>query len=502
MRIGAKMLKSYFEELLRGVQIRQNLSLIRNQMNEQENREEVILFVNEHADFFKELLQEEDAKIRKNVALLLGEVGNSAFLESIFEAYENEQTLFVKSSYLNAMEGFNYEEYLPRLKNHLERLSKEKMNEDNRKHLTAELRELRELIVRKEGVTKHSFTKSKDVYDLILLTNRLHSNSTKQQILESGFEGEVSDFTAGLRVKTNQIAELMKIRTIQEVLFLIPKMHTCQMDPVLAGKKIANSELLTFLMNNHEGEAPFYFRIELKNRMPLNKKSFFVKKLGAEIEKQTGRKLINSTTNYEFEIRLIENKEGSCNVMVKLFTLYDRRFQYRNEVIANSIKPVHAALCIQLAKNYLTNEARVLDPFCGVGTMLLERNYYGKTDTCYGVDVLVDAIEKGRRNTEIAGQTIHFINKDFEQFTHEYLFDEIITNMPFVMGKKTKEDIYQIYRMFFNHVLEVLKKDGIMILYVHDPEYVEQFSKSHKLTIEKNYQVLSKENTWLYILRY
>ena len=42
--------------------------------------------------------------------------------------------------------------------------------------------------------------------------------------------------------------------------------------------------------------------------------------LSGQIEKLSGRKLINTATDYEVELRLIENKEGNCNLLLKLYT--------------------------------------------------------------------------------------------------------------------------------------------------------------------------------------
>ncbi|MGL5437531.1 MAG: hypothetical protein ACRDBO_19455 [Lachnospiraceae bacterium] len=41
------------------------------------------------------------------------------------------------------------------------------------------------------------------------------------------------------------------------------------------------------------------------------------------IESLSDRKLINTNNNYEFELRLIENKLGNCNIMIKLGHLAD-----------------------------------------------------------------------------------------------------------------------------------------------------------------------------------
>ena len=178
--------------------------------------------------------------------------------------------------------------------------------------------------------------------------------------------------------------------------------------------------------------------------MELDKRSAFAKALSSEIERKSKRELINTTSNYEFEIRLIENNVGTFNILVKLYTIKDRRFTYRMNVLPTSIKPVNAALTVELAKKYMKEEAQVLDPFCGVGTMLIERHKAVKANTTYGIDIYGQAIDMARENTERARQIIHYINRDFADFTHEYYFDEIITNMPFAIGRKTESEIREV----------------------------------------------------------
>ena len=222
------------------------------------------------------------------------------------------------------------------------------------------------------------------------------------------------------------------------------------MDAAVAADTIVASDLLNFLNRSHGERKPYYFRVEFKSKRPLDEKSTFVKKLSGQIEKLSGRKLINSTTNYEVELRLIENKEGNCNMLVKLFTLRDERFSYRREVISMSIRPVNAALTVALAKEYMKKDAQVLDPFCGVGTMLIERHKAVPANTSYGLDILEEAADKAKINTEAAHQVIHYINRDFFRFTHEHLFDEVITDMPFKMGRTTEEEIRELYERFFS----------------------------------------------------
>ena len=48
----------------------------------------------------------------------------------------------------------------------------------------------------------------------------------------------------------------------------------------------------------------------------------------------------------------------------------------------------------KLAQPYLKANAQVLDPFCGVGTMLIERNKLAPANPMYGIDIFGEAIDK------------------------------------------------------------------------------------------------------------
>lgn len=116
------------------------------------------------------------------------------------------------------------------------------------------------------------------------------------------------------------------------------------------------------------------------------------------------------------------------------------------------------ALILELSREWLTKGAQVLDPFCGVGTMLVERTKILPADPLYGVDVYGEAIEKGRENAELAGIPIHFINRDILDFTHDYLFDEIISDMPGTGRSKDKGQILDLYERFLKKVPQFFEK--------------------------------------------
>lgn len=494
------MIRETYEKIVQGIDVRQNVSLLRKEIKEENGRPALAYLLSGDFSVIESLLNHKDAKTRKNAALLIGDLGDNKLLKPLFEAYEKETTLFVRSAYLTAMKEFDCREYLPALKGQLEELSKASLDDSNKKHILEELHALSDLIVLLEGIQTHTFIGADLPNDLVLLTNRNHINVTADQLRDIG-EENFKEFSAGIMLTTEKLSEIARIRTIEEVLFAVKGMKNCPMEPETAAKKIVDAGFVDFLEERHKEDAPFYFRIECKSKMPLDKKSVFTRKMADYLEQYSGRKLVNSTSRYEVELRLIENKEGNFNILIKLGTFKDMRFTYRKEVIATSIKPVNAALTVALAKDYLKPDGKVLDPFCGTGTMLIERHKLVPANTTYGIDLYGEAIEKAKVNTETAHQIIHYINRDFFDFKHEYLFDEILTNMPMVTAKKNEKEIYDIYRRFFKKAKEHLTEDGTVILYSHNLEMVKELAPKNGYRLVKQWEISKKEGTYVVVLK-
>lgn len=494
------MIRDTYQNIIDGIDLRQNLILLKNELKEENNKFTLLYHMGTNREVFINLLSNDDAKVRKNAAIIMGNLALPEYLGPLYTAYEKETQLFVKSAYLAAIKEFDFREYLPNLKLRLEELSNLEITEESKKHVMEEIRALSDLIIMMEGINRHQFSGYEVPSDFVLLTNRNHINVTIDQLVKLP-NVKVKEFNAGVMGKASQLREILNIRTFQEILFLVEGMKTCPMDPIEAAKTIAHSKLMEFLSLRHEGEAPFYFRIELKSKMELDKKSAFIRRLASEIEQLTMRKLINTTSSYEFEIRLIENKEGKFNVMIKLYTLEDQRFSYRKEVVATSIQPANAALMVELIRPYMKESAKILDPFCGVGTMLIERHKVLRANTMYGLDKFGEAIEKARENTSNARQIIHYIQRDYFDFRHEYTFDEIITNMPMQLGKKQEREIHQIYQNFFEKSKEHLNPGGYLFLYSHDRDIARKYAKG-EYRLVKEFEINRVEGAYILVIQY
>lgn len=500
------MVRNYIEKIKENIDVRKNLIALKAECKDYAGKHALLYALENKFDMFYDLLKAEDPKIRKNAALILGQLGVQESLSKLYEAYKKENTLFVKSSYLTAIKELDYREYLDSFKERLKLLEEHTPEEESRKHILEETRILKEMILTLEGIKKHTFTGYTTVSRIVLLTNRNFREVTFEQLKSH----RPKLFSAGVMAKTDRLEEVLDIRTFSELLFVLEDRTNLQVpkgvsvDALakdLAGQ-IAESSLLRFLQERHQGEAPFYFRVEVKSKMDLKQKSNFTKKLSAYLEEATGQELQNSTSHYEVELRLIANKEGNFNFLLKLFTFKDKRFAYRRQALSTSIQPVNAALAMALAGDYLQEDAQVLDPFCGVGTMLVERAKYKKTGDMYGVDIFGKGIEAARKNTDLAQVQVNYINRDFFDFTHDYLFDELISNMPRVIGKKTTRDITELYKKFWIKAKAHLKKGAIMVLYCYDREILQSTLRHEWYEVLKEYEISKKEGAYCFVLSY
>ena len=93
------------------------------------------------------------------------------------------------------------------------------------------------------------------------------------------------------------------------------------------------------------------------------------------------------------------------------------------------------------------------------------------------------------------------INKDFFEFEHGYLFDEIITDMPQVTSVKGEEEIRSLYFHFFEKAELHLKDDSVIILYATEPGFVGQaIKRGNTFKITERYVLNEKNGTTVFII--
>lgn len=463
-------MEQIYRELCAQINVRSNLSKLRQEIKIGDNVQSAYSWIAEHEPLVLGFLAHEDPKTRKNAALLLGDTGYQPAAAALWDAYQKETTLFVKSVYPVALSHMDAHVYLDQIKARMTELAGSDFEEENRKHAAEELRALRSIQISYEGIPRHTFdTKGKET-EMLLVTNRIHREVVRRSVPCK----ETSLHPLGVLVKTSEPQEIWAVRSFREVVFPIrTKGAFLSQNPVEAAKELMGAGLDKQIQVLHREKEPFYFRIECKSKMTLEERSVFSRKLADALEQSSGGTLINSTSDYEIELRLIETREGRFYPCMKCMSFADHRFDYRKNAISASIHPSTAALLMELAAPYLKEDAQIIDPFCGVGTMLIERNLRVPAKEMYATDIFGEAIEKGRENAALAEARINFIHRDFFDFKHDYPFDEIVTNM-LVRGKKTREEMDALYRDFFEKTLEIIAEEAVMILYTNEIGFVKK----------------------------
>ncbi|MBQ6843910.1 MAG: methyltransferase [Agathobacter sp.] len=491
-------MEQILKELENKENIRTNLSTLRQQIKDGEKKRKLQQDMEKWKTLFLEFLKNEDAKTRKNAALLLGDLAYEPALHTLYDAYIEEKTLFVKAAYLQALAELNVTEKLPDLRDTLQQLLEMEVEPENKKHIDEEIRALRKIIIQNEGISRHTADFKGKKVSVILLTNRIQRETIRRTVED----GIATLHPLGVHVETEHLEKLLKLRTYRDMVFPLHVDGFLPADAQKAAQGIMDAGVLELLDSLHKEDGEFYFRIEVKSAMDLEARSTFTRKLAGELEYLSKGRLINSTSDYEVEIRLIANKDGLFFPCLRLATIKNNRFAYRKNTIATSIHPSTAALIMELSKDYLKENAQIIDPFCGVGTMLIERNKKVPAREIYGTDIFGEAIVYARENTEFAGAKVNYIHRDFFDFKHDYVFDEIVTNMP-LRGKKTKQEMDDFYRDFFEKAKEILAKEAVIIMYTNEIGFVKK-----QLRLQKNYTILQetcmqpKNDFYLLILGY
>ena len=205
------------------------------------------------------------------------------------------------------------------------------------------------------------------------------------------------------------------------------------------------------------------------------------------------------------ELRLIERKDKSFIPLLKLFTIPDRRYAYRKETTAQSTSAPLAALAVELARPYLKDGAQLLDPFCGTGTLLMERCIAAGADPVYGVDRFGEAVTKAKINSEISQNyphaPFHFINRDFFDFTHDYSFDEVITEFP--KEEAAGENGKEFTGRFLEKVSTLLSGGAVLTILTDNAGAMEEaLKKERDFTMEDSFLLNERAGTTEFILKY
>ena len=447
------------------------LSVIRDIIKKEKPRGIFIRTVGKSKEKLSDLLQHSDAKVRKNACGIIGEIGDAEYLEPLYSAYEAEEQLFVRSSYVLSIGNCGGEADAARLQKILEDLTaKEKASEDpnslmkDEKHFNEEKLALTRAIAKLSPPVAHIFKGFENPVPMVLTAMNDQFQVTAQELKDKSIDAAlVSD---GILIKEKDINKVFGCRTFYELLLPLEHCKNLKFDYKEIAAAIIKSDAVKLLNQCHEGDGitPFWYRVEFKTINYSRERGEFVKNLSRELDEISKRKLRNSTSSYEIEIRVVEMKHR-ISVFIKLFTVKDNRFAYREQKVPASINPVTAAIVMKAIGKWLKPNAKVIDPFCGAGTMLIERAKSKEFGTLTGIDIFNSAIIAATQNSKLANVKMNLVNEDILEFSTYEVFDEMITNMPFSSRAGANDFDRNLYRNFINRIPQLIKPGGLAFLY-------------------------------------
>ncbi len=469
--------------------LRQALSRLRKEVK----AGETTLEIDEVKDVV-EALSSEDPKTRKNAALLLADLANLDVLSDFFKdrareildtlvsTYVKEDTLFVRSSILEGVKAYfdetkfdiskSVESIISKLEERLSEIDGEEHEESELKHLREE-RHLLTLLLN-SGDAKHEVKNLIKPFEVLMTCDKGFAENIADQIV-----GDAKVTPVGVRSRISRINDLKKIRLYRDLLFLVPirRGYTCNPDSL--GSLPENSKIVGLLEDLFEAKGDnFKFRIDLKSKDEKLLNGKYIRKVSAEIEKSSRGRLVNDPGDYEVVIVLREKKDGNFAVFVNIPKLSDARFSYREFAEPTSMSPVTAATVVSEIQEYLKPESWIIDPFCGTGTLLLERALFMSSREYYGIDTFGQAIKEARVNAENAGVDVHFINRDYFDFKSDYPFHEILAEFPDFYGKDPKEKD-DFYKSFFQKSIEIAANKAMIFAVSSEENLIKKYIRLH-----------------------
>ena len=282
----------------------------------------------------------------------------------------------------------------------------------------------------------------------------------------------------GVRLTTSSWKKVQSCRLYKEALFPVPLRKGSQITISNMGSLVADSKLIPMVdellkaagdstqtgsAGENAGAREHPFRMEIRSSSDEDRSGAALKRAAAELEEASKGRLRNSKTAYEFTLVLMAKRDGSLSPYIKLPDSTDHRFDYRKNSEATSMSAVMAAEAVQMIRPYLKDGAQVIDPFAGVGTLLIERAKAVPHGDLYATDIYGHAVIGGRENAELAGVNISYINRDFFDFKHDYPFDEVITEFPDLFNKEAEEK-EEFFRNFFRSAMEVTADKAMLFL--------------------------------------
>ncbi len=224
--------------------------------------------------------------------------------------------------------------------------------------------------------------------------------------------------------------------------------------------------------------------ISFKNRSTSINSQSIVKILGEIYTKDKQVDLNNPDIEMRVFITNTKVYVGLKIAEVKRKEFEKRKVQHRPFFSPISLHPKLARALVNLS--LIKKDETLLDPFCGTGGMLLEAGLIGAR--IIGSDIEKKMIEGCQKTLDYYGlKNYKLIHSDIgEIHNHISKVDAVVSDLPYGKSTTTKgENIKDLYNRAFEKIVQVLKKNAIVVIGSPDIE-IYTIGKKYFSILEKH----------------
>ncbi len=517
-------MRDQFEMLLgnldSGEDVRTALSQLRQILRDSEGDEKEAFLekLKLEKERLQKVLDDPDPKARKNASLLIGAIpweGEEAkeFLEALVALYEKEDVLLVRPSIVAGIEGILMGEGLPGdwddekvgsvISKRLSQIDTQAMAVEEKKHILEE-REVLDRIYHylfdavRSGRLPMQSHESLAKRPCILLAK---GGPLSLLIARTKEDQEVRQLSFGLQLKKPNKKLLHSLRFYDEKAYEIRSEIPITSEQV--GTALWESNLSTYLDIVYEEDADLGFRLILHENLDERKRAGLVRQYTQEIARAFSGRMHARKDAPEVILHLFHLKSGRYLCLCSFPDAEGDRFPYiRKDVppMPSAISPKKAALFCEALREHFRRDVHVLDPFCGNGTLLIERGRTRSYRSAFGVETSSEAIEIGRAASEKAKMSINFYHRDFFHFDLERPIEELVTEFPNLYGR-TPEEKAEFAQQFFSSVKKCTKPQARLFILSNEGNLFKGFARRSS---EFNYlkEVWLEEKRSISIMRF
>lgn len=399
-------------------------------------------------------LQHADPKARKNAARLLGALEHASDAPALIAALSVEAIRFVRPSMLLALGAVGGEA----AREYLHSLPEPKANSpEEEKHAQEEAEALRRARASLMQLEAHPFKGFSKPQKAVLVAPAGFAPLLQQELKALSITAHPAGADM-LSLTVQDVSALFRARCFFELLFPLAQGVTADATAVASAVR---EPFVTLLRDGLSGAEPYPYRVECPE---IGNRAAFISALAAQLDSGA---LLNNPSQYDAELRLVPQQDGTLNAYCKLYTLPDPRFSYRKRALPASMHPATAACVARYAAGNLGQKKNpsVLDPFCGSGTLLIEWGKLRPESTLTGIDIAYNALEIAKENIRAANVRAGLVHKDCTAFVPRAPYDLILSNLPFGNRVGTHQDNERLYAQLCAMLPEWLASGGVAVLY-------------------------------------